>query len=184
MYVASVSSECCIGRIGVAHVTTGSTCCSGRACVWEAEGDGGRGMGGPRRVKRKRAPCMPRAWEAEDDGGRGARPCVHVGTGSRGGAVLRTGGTEVPPCARTRVKWSSKRRHPSVWALATSFMKTNTSRLLGGDLLGVQCGSFGHLLSINVVVNDSTKLVIQGTSNPPCAQKLKLSIFAVQVYVN
>ena len=106
------------------------------------------------------------------------RVCGHMKLG------LRTGGTEVPPCARTRVKWSSKHRHPSVWALATSFMKTNTSRLLGRDLIGVQCASFGHLLSINVVVNDSTKLVIQGTSNPPCAQKLKLSIFAVQVYVN
>jgi hypothetical protein len=89
MFFASVLSGCYKCRSGVA---TGPTCCNRllqllgrRACAWEAEEDGGRGMSGPGRVKRellRRRACMGcgkhrgmeawvrglwcmRAWEAE-----------------------------------------------------------------------------------------------------------------------
>jgi hypothetical protein len=109
-YVASISFGCCKSRSRAAHVAVGPIYCSRllqllgrRACAWEAEGDGGRGRvtGSPRRVKRELLQCCAcvecRKWRG-----------MGVGARSRGGVGVRTGGAEVPTCARRA--WNEQHR--------------------------------------------------------------------------
>jgi hypothetical protein len=125
LYVASVLSECCICLHWLYtwfHVFSGvfasvSKCFSCFGSILQvfhlgSRGDGG--MGYHERVKLALlGPCMRRAQQAEGDGGRSVRPRVHAGMGSRGGIGVRTRRHRGSCFARTRVKWSSRRRRPS-----------------------------------------------------------------------